>query len=69
MPMLNRLPHELQVLIYSYDPTYRVLYQVCMAEMTMLRAQGDELRELLVDQEEERNLFTFISDLVLNDVL
>jgi hypothetical protein len=67
--MMNRLPIEIQRTVYQYDPTYRLVYDVCMYELRMLCRQDAVLTELLVDQEEDRNLFCFVSGLVLDEQL
>jgi hypothetical protein len=63
--MMNRLPIEIQRVVYQYDPTFRLVYDVCMYELRMLCRQDAVLTELLVDQEEDRNLFRFMSTLLI----
>jgi len=62
------------------DPTYRDIYNVCMMQLQydvkqkkrmveFLDEHNDALREFLVEQELERNIFTFSSDLFIDSLL
>jgi len=51
------LPDHLVELVYLYDPTYREMFNVVLHEMNIWHQQRQELTELLVSQELERNLF------------
>jgi hypothetical protein len=66
---MNNLPIEIQRMVYQYDPTYRLVYDVCMDELRMLCRQDAVLTELLVDQEDERNMFCFVSSLLIDTVV
>jgi len=51
------LPDHLVELVYLYDPTYKEVFNVVLHEMNIWHQQRDELIELLVSQELERNMF------------
>jgi len=51
------LPDHLVELVYLYDPTYKEVFNVVLHEMNIWHQQREELIELLVSQELERNMF------------
>ncbi len=80
MKNLLPLPDHICRLVYMYDPTYRDIYNVCMLQLQydvkqkkrmneFLIEHNDVLRQFLVEQELERNIFTFSSDLFIDSLL
>lgn len=51
------LPDHLVELVYLYDPTYKEVFNVVLHEMNIWHQQREELIDLLVSQELERNMF------------
>lgn len=51
------LPDHLVELVYLYDPSYKEVFNVVLHEMNIWHQQREELIELLVSQELERNMF------------
>ncbi len=69
MNNLLPLPDHLCRLVYIYDPTYRDVFNVCLKQMMFLRKQEQQHNDFLVEQEINRNIFTFSSDLYIHDIL
>ncbi len=69
MKNLLPLPDHLTRLVYIYDPTYRDVFNVCLKQMLFLRKQQQQHTNFLVEQEIDRNIFTFSSDLYIHDIL
>jgi len=69
MKNLLPLPDHLMRLVYIYDPTYKDVFNVCLKQMLFLRKQQQQHTNFLVEQEIDRNIFTFSSDLYIHDIL
>jgi len=80
MKNLLPLPDHICRLVYMYDQTYHDIYNVCMMQLQydvkqkkrmneFLIEHNDVLRQFLVEQELERNIFTFSSDLFIDSLL
>ena len=55
------LPDHIVKQIFLYDPTYKNIFNVVLHEMNIWHRQRDELKDLLVNQELERNIFELTS--------
>ncbi len=69
MKNLLPLPDHICRLVYIYDPTYRDVFDVCLKQLLFLHRQKQKLNDFLVEQEIDRNIFTFSSDLYIHDIL
>jgi len=69
MKNLLPLPDHLCEKVYLYDPTYRAIFDVCLTQMLFEFAQREELNDLLVEQEIDRNVFEFNGSIYIHDQL
>jgi len=69
MKNLLPLPDHLCEKVYLYDPTYRAIFDVCLTQMMFEFAQREELNDLLVEQEIDRNVFEFNGSIYIHDQL
>jgi len=63
------LPMHLIEKVYSFDSTYREVYNIVLEELMYYFMQEKELTDFLVDQEINRNIFEWSSSISIDSIL
>lgn len=65
---MNQLPIQLIQKVYSFDSTYREVFNIVLDELMLEVRQNKLLTNVLVNQEIDRNIFYWSASILLDNV-